>query len=306
MTLPKYPIKKIPNTEPDAVPALWNETYEEIDADLNDLDGRLVVMKNEVDSARGGQSSLDERLGRIDSQIEGIDLDMQNSIVASIAMAISEAGLANREHKKTLTRRFQTGEARITNRGVISGCIVTKSSTATRNVNMSAGKVFVHGMVLPLMEEPNGSAIPSNHGGDAATCELYLAPSNDEGWEVFCTALGECSPSHGIPIYRVTVPAGDTEATDPYLTGVTLTSIRRLEPGAPIVMTTAPFTYVALDYPMLGSDYAVDLDIVDFKGGGYQLGYVYADDRQPNGFKICVNGTADSVVVRWAAKRIAL
>lgn len=306
MALPKYPIKKIPNTEPDAVPALWNETYEEIDQDLNSLDTRLVARENEINAARGGESSLSARISDLDEQIQGLDPDMQNSIAATLVAAVSEAGLANREHTKTLRRRIQTGEVVVINRGVISGCAVTKSTTATRNVNMASGRVFAHGMIIPLAEEINGAAIPSNHSGASATCELYLAPSAGGGYEIFCGALGESTPDYGIPIYRATVPAGNTEATDPTLLSVTLTSIRRMEPSGPIVMTTAPFVYVPLESNMLGTDYSVELDVIDFSGGGFQLGYVYADDRQSNGFKVCVNGTADRVKVRWTAKKTSL
>lgn len=306
MALPKYPIKKIPNTEPDAVPALWNETYEEIDQNLSNLDVRLVARESEINAARGGESSLAARIGDLDEQIQGLDPDMQNSIAAALVAAISEAGLANREHSKTLRQRIQTGEVIVINRGVISGCVVTKSTTATRNVNMSSGRVFAHGIIVPLDEEPNGSAIPSNHSGASATCELYLAPSMGGGYEMFCTTLGAVAPEYGIPIYRATVPAGNTEATDQNLSSVTLTSIRRMETNAPIVMATAPFVYVPLESNMLGADYSVELDVIDFDGGGFQLGYVYVDDRQPNGFKVCVNGTADSVRVRWTAKKPSL
>jgi hypothetical protein len=73
MALPKYPIKKIPNTEPDAVPALWNETYEEIDQNLNNLDVRLVARESEINAARGGESSLAARIGDLDEQIQGLD-----------------------------------------------------------------------------------------------------------------------------------------------------------------------------------------------------------------------------------------
>lgn len=41
MALPYPKITKIPDTEPDAVPALWNDTYDEIDENFNNLESRL-------------------------------------------------------------------------------------------------------------------------------------------------------------------------------------------------------------------------------------------------------------------------
>lgn len=99
-------------------------------------------------------------------------------------------------------------------------------------------------------------------------------------WEAFCTGLDESFPPNGIPLYRATVPAGNTEANDPYINNVTLTDVRRLEPNAPTSFTSAPFVYVPLPFNLLDANYAIDLDVYDFSGGGFQLGYVYADERQ--------------------------
>jgi hypothetical protein len=71
-------------------------------------------------------------------------------------------------------------------------------------------------------------------------------------------------------------------------------------------MYTAPFVTSRSTAACSATDYSVELDVIDFAGGGFQLGYVYVDDRQPNGFKVCVNGTADSVRVRWTAKKPSL
>ena len=42
MALPHVPITPIPNTEPAAVPDLWNTRYQEIDENFKELDKRLV------------------------------------------------------------------------------------------------------------------------------------------------------------------------------------------------------------------------------------------------------------------------
>lgn len=305
MALPKYPISKIPSEGAPALPQTWNGTYGELDQNLSNLDGRLVARESEINTARGGHPSLGGRISAMAADIQGLDPDMMNAIVAGVLEASASAGLANREGEKTRTRRIQSGVMTIINRGIVSGCTVSRSSTATRNINLAAGVAFGNGRLIPMPEEQNGASVPGNPGGSPQVCYLYLGASGG-GHEMYCTELGEEVPDGGIPLYRVTVPAGNTEITDRYLASVSLTDIRRVESGAPCVYASAPFIYVPLGTSMLSTDYSVHLDILGFEGGGHQLGYVYADDKQHNGFKLCLNGSADSVRVRWTAMRMDL
>jgi hypothetical protein len=317
MSLPNATIGRIPDIA-NALPSLWNGTYEKIDANFVNLDTRAAARENELAAARGDQASLGARLDETDTQIQGLGPDMQNMIVGALMEVLASAGLANREIRKTLDQRIQTGDVLIANRGIIRGCVATKSTTATRNVNLTAGLAFAGGQILPVGAEANGAAVPSfpwPQGGTAPLpankiCWLYLGKEVGGGWNMSCTGLGEAVPDGGIPLYQVSVPPGSAEAdstsgySDAQLQSVVLTDVRRLEPSGPVVLSSAPFIYVPLPYPMLG-DYAVGLDVLDFDGGGFQLGYVYADDRQTNGFKICLSGSADSVRVRWTAIRTA-
>jgi len=237
--------------------------------------------------------------------VEGISSDMQNTVISSLLQAIDLGGLANRELVKTLSMRFQSGTITISNKGVITGCTIEKSTSATRNINLKEGTIFVGGMLVPISEETNGAAIPSNYSGLDKICYIYLGLGS-RGWEAFCTDLGGSIPDNGVPLYRITVPAGSTEAVDPYLENIILTDIRRIEPNAPKTFLNAPFVYVALPFNVLGNDYSVDLDVIDFDGGGYQLGYIYADERASNGFKVCANGMADNIEIRWTIRKLNL
>ena len=307
MTLPHTIITKIPvNERTPANPATFNTRYAEVDDNFTNHETRLTNNEAEVRNARGGKDNLNERLAEMDNSISGLDPDMQNMLVSSIMQALSAAGNANKETRKTLEQRFQTGIATIHNRGIISGCVVTKSSTATRNCSMAAGKIFIGGRILPVEAEPNGAAIPGNSGSSAAYCYLYIGKNTSGKYEMFCTALGEDVPDGGLQLYKVTVPAGNIEATDQYLTSCTLTDVRRMESGAPAVFATAPYIYVAMPHSMLNADYAIDIDIMDFTGCGFQLGYVYTADRAANGFKLCLNGVADDVRCRWTARKLDL
>ncbi|KAA0257232.1 hypothetical protein FHQ18_11750 [Deferribacter autotrophicus] len=220
--------------------------------------------------------------------------------------ALSQAALANREIEKTLNIRFQTGEIVIYNRGIINGLDVSKSTTATRNVNITSGQVFLEGRVLPVDELANTANIPSNPDTTAKYCYLY-AYLNDVGKiDVACTLLDEEIPEGGIPLYKVTVPAGNTESNDPYLTSVTFADIRRKEPNYPLYMSASPTVYVPLETPVVDSEYQIDIELVSFSGCGFQLGYVYVGAKAANGFSIYYNGSADNIHIKWTLRKLDL
>lgn len=304
MTLPYSTIGRHPDQFP-AIPSAWNEKYEKIDANFTNVDTRLTGCETEISGAKGDKPTLAAMLQYLQQQVEGVNPDMQNAIISTLLQAMDFGGLANREIVKTLTQRFQTGFVTITNRGIITGCSVTKSSTATRNVNLAEGRIFVNGMIVPIQKEDNSAAIPSNYSSASKTCYIYLGLGSS-GWEAFCTDLDKSVPDGGVPLYKAVVPANNTEVNDPYLANVTLSDVRRLEPDAPKTFTTAPFVYVPLPFNTISNDYVVDLDVVHFDGGGYQLGYVYADERAANGFKVCANGMADNIQVRWTIRKLNL
>lgn len=58
MTLPHSTITPIPNTEPEAVPSLWNTRYVEIDENFANLDTRTTALETEVSAARAGEPNL--------------------------------------------------------------------------------------------------------------------------------------------------------------------------------------------------------------------------------------------------------
>ena len=121
-----------------------------------------------------------------------------------------------------------------------------------------------------------------------------------------CTNLDELPPKESLTLYKVTVPANSTEATDPYLNNCALTDLRKVEDNYPKILINAPFVYVALEHDLIDTDYTIELDIVDCLGGGFQLGYCYSSNRAKNGFNINLNGTADAVKVKYTVKKFNL
>ena len=145
MALPRNTITPIPNNEPDAVPALWNTRYSEIDENFVNLDGRVAAKETEITAARNGKASLGARLDDMAANISATSVDMQNASVAAVKFALDQAALANYSIQAFKQQLQQEGEITIQNRGVVSGCTATKSVTAARNLTLSTGVCFANG-----------------------------------------------------------------------------------------------------------------------------------------------------------------
>ncbi|MDR1127701.1 MAG: hypothetical protein LBL20_00170 [Treponema sp.] len=266
---------------------------------------RLNYLKDfadEIAAARGGKANLDARL----DQYDAFNPDSIAALYMFTAMGIDLAGLANREAAKTIRQRLQSGVAVVTNRGIISGCTVSKSANAVRNLSLAAGAFFLNGLEISCPAVPNGALVPANDGSAAQICYAYIFLNANGQAQFATTPFGQAVPAGGLALYRITVPAGNTGENDSYLGSVTLTDVRRVEAGYPIQVNSLPYASVALPYSMIDSDYAVYLDILNFKGGGNQRTMVYPGDKASNGFKIYVQGSLDAVNVRWTAVKLSL
>ncbi len=256
----------------------------------------LKTITDEVVAARGTYSNLGARL----DLLQPLAFDTTNSILAVAMQALSEAGLANREILKLQKQRIQSGQITIKNRGVISGCAISKSSSATRNLDIAAGAIFIGGRIFPVVAQTGAASVPSNSGSASATCYAYIAIDSNGMPQLITTSFGESVPSNGLTLYRITVPAGNTDQTDPYLTNVTLTDLRRMEPNYPNWFASASYAAVALPYPMLDANYLISLDVVSIQGAGALAGGdLFISSRSVNGFNINYNGIGDSIVVNW-------
>jgi hypothetical protein len=148
--------------------------------------------------------------------------------------------------------------------------------------------------------------VPANYGDATRYCYAYIYFNAAGAVQFACTPLGGAVPEGGLPLYRFSVPAGNTETNDPYLGSVTMTDVRRVETGFPVQFNSIPYASVALPYNMLDSDYEVVIEILGFKGGGNQRPHVYPGDKAANGFKLYVEGSLDAVQIRWTAIKLSL
>lgn len=154
-----------------------------------------------------------------------------------IVRGMEQTALAFTEIEKTTKYRNQTGQVRFVNRGTRRGCAVTKSTTATRNLTFEEGELFANGRVYFLPQRINGAAVPSNNTAAPATCVAF-ARVTATGIELDVSNLGSNAPADAIPLYRISVPAGNNSGSDQYLAAVTLTDVRRIEPDYPLMLAS--------------------------------------------------------------------
>lgn len=303
MALPHNTITPIPNNEPDAVPALWNTRYSEIDANFLNLDGRVDAREIEIIAARNGKDSLDARLAEMASNISVTSVDMQNATVAALKFAIDQAALANYSIKAFKQQLQQEGELSIQNKGIVSGCVAIKSTTAARNLTLSTGVCFANGRAYAVADGVNAASVPSNTGVGSATVYAYLYQDAGGLWRVAVTAIGQQVPPNSIRIYNITVPANSTDATDPSLTNVTLTDIRRIERNFPSRLNS-PALASAVINGLSANNYRLDLDVVSATGAPCEAASIVVFSRATNGFTVQLASAADNVTVRWRTSKL--
>lgn len=302
MALPHNTITPIPNNEPDAVPALWNTRYSEIDENFINLDKRVGASAEEIYLARNGKPSLGVRLGDLESNISSTSIDMQNASGAALKFALDQAALANYSIRALKQQSQQEGALTIENKGIVSGCIATKSATAARNLTLSTGVCFANGRAYSVAAAANSASVPPNIGNSSVTASAYLYLDGDK-WKLAVTALGQAVPSNAIRLYNMTIPANSTDATDPNLSDITLTDVRRIEMQFPTVMNSAVTVSAALN-TLSANDYRLTFDVISAVGAPCEPRHIVASSRATNGFTIMLASAADNVVVRWRASKL--
>ena len=302
MALPKSNITPIPNNEPDAVPSLWNTRYAEIDENFANLDGRTSANEVALTAARGSKASLAVRLSENEAKIDALDVDSQDTLAVATMYALEQAAVANRSVRALKQQIQQEGELLIENRGIVSGCTVTKSTTAARNLHLAAGACFANGRAYSVASGDNVASVPSNIGSGSATVVAYLFLSS-AGWRLSVTSIGEAVPANAIRLYNIVIPAGNTDATDPNLANVTITSVRRIEAGFPQYLDNPVSPFVAIN-TLSAADYRVDIDVVSAVGAPCDLDAVNIISRATNGFTLELASAADNVRLRYRVSKL--
>lgn len=303
MALPYPNISPIPNNEPDAVPSLWNTRYQEIDENFADHESRLTARETELNNARGGKTNLAARLTEMDSNIGATSVDMQNATAAALKFALDQAALANYGVRALREQAQQEGVVTIKNRGVVKGCSVSKSTTAARNLNITSGVCFANGRAYSVSDGNNAASVPSNIGTSSVVVYAYLFQDANNLWRLAVTPIGTSVPDGAITIYNLTIPANSTDATDPNLTGVAMTDVRRVEPQFPQLFDSPAGASPALQ-TLGANDYGLSFDVVSADGAPCDSRHIVVASRATNGFTVRLASAADNVVLRWRASKL--
>lgn len=263
----------------------------------------LKARADQVDSAASGFGSLDARLGSMQASISSLDEDTQNSIMAALKFALDQSGVANYGVRSLKELAQQEGEIVIKNRGVVSGCAVSKSGTAARNLNIAAGYGFCNGRAYYVSDGENAASVPSNITGGTVTVYAYLYVDAGGLYRLAVTPIGAAIPDEANVIYNITIPTNSTDATDPNLTSVTLTDVRRIETQFPQLLNSPVSTSPVL-LMLADNDYNLDFDVVSSVGAPCDEDQIVISSRAPNGFTVLLASVADNVVVRWKASKL--
>ncbi|WP_368153971.1 hypothetical protein [Aeromonas sp. s9] len=242
----------------------------------------------------------DSLIQRVDDLEETTDQELMATMGQEIVRGMEQAALAFSEIEKTKKFRNQTGKVRFVNRGTRRGCTVTKSTTATRNLTFEEGELFANGRVYFLPLRINGAAVPSNNTAAPATCVAF-ARITANGIELDVSNLGADAPADAIPLYRISVPAGNNSGSDQYLANVTLTDVRRIEPDYPLILASPPAALVLWPFPFPVGDlgWQLAIDMVSSSGDA-AAHHVLVSERASNGARLTLAHYADDVIVKYS------
>lgn len=284
----------------------WEEGIYQLEKTDKAMGGADGVLNKPLRQLANRTNYLKERQEELKESVENLG-DASPETVQAVAAAASRALLGVRmaelELEKERTILTQRGAVVIKNRGVVSGCVVSKSSSAARNLSVASGVIFYGARLIPVEGQENVTVVPSNTGDAGVVCWAYLQKDDDGKFVLKCTQPGQDPPEDSMTLYKVSIPAGNTAESDSSLTSVTLTDVRRVEANWPKYMVNASYAQIAFETAYPDTDYEVQLDIEEYDGGGFQQGMIYVGERASNGFKIYTNGTVDTMQIKWKTTR---
>ena len=230
--------------------------------------------------------------------------EFHEELTATLMFALTQGAVANQSVKALKEQMQQEGEITLTNRGIIAGCAITKSTTVARNLNLVGGSAFMSGRRYLAPSKDNTASVPPNTTAANVTVKAYLYFNMaSQVMRLAITNIGDELPTNAIHLYNITIPPASTDATDPYLDNVTLTSVRRVESSFPRLLDNPVITTVSIN-TLRAADYRLDFDVVSFSGGQCDPDNIAIQSRATNGFTLALASDADNVVVRWKASKL--
>lgn len=293
----KSTLRKLQTTDPKH-PDTWNPNYQTL---LNN-DTFLKQFADEVEEARGGAGKLGLRLQNLEQTQESLSPDFIDNLTATLKYALDQTGVAHKSIADLRALSQQEIEFSLINRGVVQGCTVQRSATAARNLNLLGGVCFAHGRTYTVAARDNAASVPSNISNGSATVSGYLYQSG-ETWRLAVTAIGQPLPDNAIEIYKITIPAKNTDETDPTLSKVTITSVRRVEEGFPQYLDSPARLNVPIKL-LSADDYQISVDVISATGAPCSSDAILIKSRATNGFVVELASAADNVRVRCRVSKL--
>lgn len=231
----------------------------------------------------------------------GIDL-ADNVVGVMVAETLQKINGINKELEKWQKQRLQQGLVYLYNKYVITGCVINAMPNSrylqlSLTGTFSAGnvsKVSVDGKYVGLSDEQMIAMVPMNTDSVADNYYVYIDYDSSNGR--YKAVLSENVPDGKLILYKITVPAADNKMD---LSLVTITNMRRIE-AVNTTRNTEPYVLVNIPgFPMLDAgDYDVNVT-VESASDVMSVGEMIVYDKQANGFKLKITGSADNIKIRW-------
>lgn len=232
---------------------------------------------------------------------DGIDL-ADNIIGVMVAEVLQKVGTINKELEKWQKQRLQQGEVYLYNKYIINGCVINKMPNSrylqiSLNGTYTAGNISnlsADGKYIGIADEQMIAMVPMNTHSVADTYYVYIDYDAVQGR--YRSYLAAAVPAGKLTLYKIIVPANDNSMD---LSAVTLTDLRRIE-AINTIRNIEPYVLVSIPgFPMLdASDYDVNVT-VEGASDVMAVGEIVVYDKQANGFKLKITGSADNVQIRW-------
>lgn len=229
-------------------------------------------------------------------------VDTANNIVGAMtAEAIQKIGAIEKELDKWQNQRLQQGTVILYNKSVIEGCKINAMPSSrylqfTRTgtyVEGNISKAYVDGKIIGINDTEMLAMVPQYILEGPNVYYVYVDYDASSG--KYKPFLDSKVPDGKLTLYKITVPAGDNKMD---LSLVNIQDTRRIE-NSNVFLNTESFALVSLPgYPQLSTDYAISLTVQSASDIG-AVGDLIAYDKQANGFKIKVTGSADNVEIKW-------
>lgn len=267
-------------------------------ADYSKVTWQDQVLDQNGNVIQAGTPLSASNMNRMES---GIDLG-DNVIGVMVAEALQKVGGVNKELEKWQKQRLQQGEIYLYNKYVITGCVVSKMANSrylqiSLSGTYTAGnvsKISADGKYIGIADEQMIAMVPMNADGVADIYYLYIDYDSVQGR--YRSYLAAIVPDGKLTLYKITVPANDNGMD---LSAVTLTDMRRIE-AINTTRNTEPYVLVSIPgFSMLDAgDYDVNVT-VETASDVMAVGEIIVYDKQANGFKLKITGSADNVQIRW-------